>query len=79
MSAPTKKQYGQSTANMHREYGRAVKKIQGKLSKGGTYDHACDTLTDISQKIKTFVKKAFFKIIIRETEAIWSRKPQKNN
>ncbi len=66
MSATTIKQYGQFTAIMHREYERAVKKIREELSQGRTYDHACDTLTDISPEIRTFVKEDFLKIIIAE-------------
>ncbi|MHB1184507.1 MAG: hypothetical protein ACYC6S_08360 [Desulfobulbia bacterium] len=66
MSATTMKQYGQFTAIMHREYERAVKKIREELSQGRTYDHACDTLNDISPEIRTFVKEDFLKIIIAE-------------
>ena len=60
------KQYGQFTALMHREYEEAVKKMRKELSRGGTYDHACEALDDISQEIKTFVREDFLKIIIAE-------------
>lgn len=66
MPFATRKQYGQFTAVMHREYERAVKKMREELSQGGTYDHACDTLAGISQEIQRFVKKDFLKIIIAE-------------
>lgn len=66
MSSTIGKQYGQFTAIMHNEYERAVKKIREALSQGRTYDHACNTLADISQEIKTFVKEDFLKIIIAE-------------
>lgn len=66
MSIPNGKQYDQFTAVMHREYERAVKKIREELLQGRTYDHACDTLTDISQEIRSFVKEDFLKIIIAE-------------
>ena len=66
MSSIKIKQYVQFTAVMHREYERAVKKMREELSQGRTYDHAWDTLTDISQEIKTFVKEDFLKIIIAE-------------
>ena len=66
MSLPSRKQYVQFTAVMHREYERAVKKIREELSQGRTYDHACDALVDISHEIKTFVKEDFLKIIIAE-------------
>ncbi len=66
MSFANRKQYVQFTAVMHREYERAVKKMRGELSQGRTYDHACDTLADISQEIQTFVKEDFLKIIIAE-------------
>jgi hypothetical protein len=66
MSATTIKQYGQFTANMHREYEQAVKKMREELSQGRTYDHACDTLVEVSQEIKAFVREDFLKIIIAE-------------
>jgi len=66
MSFANRKQYVQFNAIMHREYERAVKKIRAELSLGRTYDHACDTLTDISQEMQTFVKEDFLKIIIAE-------------
>jgi hypothetical protein len=66
MSSANRKQYGQFTAVMHREYEHAVKKMREELSQGRTYDHACDTLADISQEIQAFVKKDFLKIIIAE-------------
>lgn len=66
MPFASRKQYGQFTDIMHREYERAVKKMREELSQGRTYDHACDTLTDISQEIKAFVREDFLKIIIAE-------------
>ncbi|MDG4476546.1 hypothetical protein [Thiovibrio frasassiensis] len=66
MSFSNSKQYDQFTAIMHNEYERAVKKIREALSQGRTYDHACDTLADVSQEIKTFIKDDFLKIIIAE-------------
>ena len=66
MSFTKRKQYGQFTAVMHSEYERAVKKLRDELSQGRTYDHACDTLADISQEIQAFVKEDFLKIIIAE-------------
>jgi hypothetical protein len=66
MSGTPIKQYGQFTAVMHREYEEAVKKMREELSRGGTYDHACEALAHISQEIKTFVREDFLKIIIAE-------------
>ena len=66
MSFANRKQYGQFTAVMHREYERAVKKMREELSQGRTYDHACNTMVDISQEIQSFVKEDFLKIIIAE-------------
>lgn len=66
MSFTNSKQYVQFTAIMHREYERAVKKMREELSLGRTYDHAYDTLADISLEIKTFVREDFLKIIIAE-------------
>lgn len=66
MSLTNRNQYEQFTAVMHREYERAVKKMREELSQGKTYDYACNTLIDISQEIKTFVKEDFLKIIIAE-------------
>ena len=66
MSGAPLKQYGQFTAVMHREYEEAVKKMREDLSRGGTYDHACEALADISQEIKTFAREDFLKIIIAE-------------
>ncbi|MFA6497916.1 MAG: hypothetical protein WC256_12740 [Desulfurivibrionaceae bacterium] len=40
--------------------------MREELSLGRTYDHACDTLADISQEIKNFVREDFLKIIIAE-------------
>ncbi|HIJ90056.1 MAG: hypothetical protein OEV89_04750 [Desulfobulbaceae bacterium] len=60
------KQYVQFTPLMHSEYERAVKKMRQELSQGRTYDHACDTLIDISQEIKNFIREDFLKIIIAE-------------
>lgn len=66
MSFADKKPYVQFTDVMHREYERAVKKLREELSQGRTYDHACDTLPDISQEIRTFVREDFLKIIVAE-------------
>lgn len=66
MSFANRKQYVQFNGVMHREYERAVKKMREDLSQGGTYDHACDTLADISQEMQAFVKEDFLKIIIAE-------------
>jgi hypothetical protein len=66
MPFASRKQYGQFTDIMHREYERAVKKMREELSRGRTYDHACDTLADISQEIRAFVREDFLKIIIAE-------------
>lgn len=66
MSLASRKQYVQFTAIMHREYERAVKKMREELSLGRTYDHACDTLADISPEIQAFIKEDFLKIIIAE-------------
>lgn len=66
MSFANSKQYVQFTALMHREYEHAVKKMREELSRGQTYDHAYDTLVDISQEIKSFVREDFLKTIIAE-------------
>lgn len=66
MSFARSKQYELFTPVMHREYERAVKKMREELSQGRTYEHAYNTLTDISQEIKTFIKEDFLKIIIAE-------------
>lgn len=66
MPSANKKQYVQFTTVMHKEYEQAVKKMREELSQGRTYDHACGTLVDISQEIKSFVKEDFLKIIIAE-------------
>lgn len=66
MSFALSKQYVQFTAVMHREYEQAVKKMREELSQGRTYDQACNTLADISQEIKTFIREDFLKIIIAE-------------
>lgn len=66
MSFANRKQYVQFNGVMHREYERAVKKMREELSQGRTYDHACDTLADISQEMQAFVKEDFLKIIIAE-------------
>lgn len=66
MSFADNKQYVQFTALMHREYEHAVKKMREELSRGQTYDHAYDTLVDISQEIKSFVREDFLKTIIAE-------------
>ncbi|HEX9714845.1 MAG TPA: hypothetical protein VGA28_04045 [Desulfurivibrionaceae bacterium] len=66
MSLANRKQYGQFTAVMHREYERAVKKMREELSQGRTYEHACHGMADISQEIQAFVKEDFLKIIIAE-------------
>jgi hypothetical protein len=66
MPFANRKQYVQFNALMHREYERAVKKMREEISQGRTYDHACDTLADISQEIQNFVKEDFLKIIIAE-------------
>jgi hypothetical protein len=66
MSFTKRKQYGQFTAVMHSEYERAVKKLRDELSQGRTYDHACDSMVDISQEMQLFVKEDFLKIIIAE-------------
>jgi len=60
------KQYAQFTAIMHREHECAVKKMREELSKGRTYEQAFNTLADISEEIKTFIKEDFLKIIIAE-------------
>ncbi|HIJ78843.1 MAG: hypothetical protein OEY01_07210 [Desulfobulbaceae bacterium] len=61
---------GQYIANFLDEkyelYENAVKKIRGELSLGNSYDHACDTLTDLDQEMKDFVKEDFLKILIAE-------------
>ncbi len=66
MPSTTKTQDVQFTTAMHREYEWAVKKMREELSQGRTYDHAWDTLADISQEIKAFVKEDFLKILIAE-------------
>jgi len=66
MSRVNTKQYVQFTAVMHREYEHAVKKLREELSKGRTYEQACDVLIDISHEMKTFVIEDFLKIIIAE-------------
>ena len=66
MSLANRKHYVQFTAVMHREYEWAVKKMREELSQGRTYEHACHSMTDISQEIQAFVKEDFLKIIIAE-------------
>jgi len=66
MSQANRKQYEKFTSAMHTEYERAVKKIREELSQGRAYTHACDTLTDISQELKSFIKEDLLKIIIAE-------------
>lgn len=66
MPFTSKKQYGQFSTAMHSEYEHAVKKMREELSRGQTYEHACEILTDISQEIKDFVRDDFLKIIIAE-------------
>lgn len=47
-------------------YEIATKKIRLGLSKGLTYEQACNTLTDIDHEMKSFIAEDFLKILIAE-------------
>jgi len=47
-------------------YEIAIKKLRLALSRGLTYDQACNTLTDIDHEMKSFITEDFLKILIAE-------------
>ncbi len=49
-----------------RIYELAIKKLRQGLSKGLTYEQACNTLTDIDHDMKSFIAEDFLKILIAE-------------
>ena len=54
------------SSNNWRTYEHAIKRIRCGLSKGLTYEQACNTLTDIDQDMKIFIVEDFLKILIAE-------------
>ena len=62
---PSRKESRLSAKNWQ-TYEHAIKRIRYGLSKGLTYDQACNSLTDIDNDMKSFVTEDFLKILIAE-------------
>lgn len=43
-----------------------MEKLRHELALGKTYDQACDSLADLDQNIKSFVREEFLKTLIAE-------------
>lgn len=54
------------SSNNWKTYEYAIKQIRRGLSKGLTYEQACNTLTDIDHDMKIFIIEDFLKILIAE-------------
>ncbi|MFZ5775509.1 MAG: hypothetical protein ACOY3Z_08510 [Thermodesulfobacteriota bacterium] len=51
---------------MHAAYELAVRQVRIKLLAGQSYNQACDTLVDLDQEMRDFVRNDFLKILIAE-------------
>ena len=59
-------QFARLSENAYKKYEAAVQKLRLELTRGKTYDQACDSLTDLDQSLKVFVRDEFLKTIIAE-------------
>lgn len=66
MPSPHPAPHGLFIAGKHQIYELAIQALRNQLINGSSYDQACDTLTELDQEMRDFVRKDFLEILIAE-------------